>query len=37
MSEKALDFGDIAVNKKEFHVSKHAIALSLVDTQNNCI
>ena len=32
MSEQALRFGDIIVNKKEFHASKQAIALNLVDT-----
>ena len=32
MSEQTLKFGDIAVNKKEFHASKQAIALNLVDT-----
>ena len=32
MSEKTLKFGDIMVNKKEFHASKQIIDLSLVDT-----
>ena len=32
MSEQALKFGDIVVNKKEFHASKQAIALNLVNT-----
>ena len=32
MSEKTLKFGDIVINKKEFHASKQAIALNLVDT-----
>ena len=32
MSEQTLKFGDIAVNKKEFHASKQAIALNLADT-----
>ena len=32
MGEKTLKFGDTVVNKKEFHTSKQAIALSLVDT-----
>ena len=32
MSEKALKFGDVEVNKKEFHASKQPIALNLVDT-----
>ena len=31
MSEHTLKFGDIVVNKKEFHVSKQAIALNLVN------
>ena len=32
MSEQALKLGNILVNKKEFHASKQAIALTLVDT-----
>ena len=32
MSEQTLKFGDIVVNKKEFHISKQAIALSSVKT-----
>ena len=32
MSEKTLKFGDIIVNKKEFHASKQAIALNSVRT-----
>ena len=32
MSEQILKFGDIVVNKKEFHASKQPIALNLVDT-----
>ena len=32
MSEQTLKFRDIVVNKKEFHASKQAIALNLVDT-----
>ena len=32
MSEKTLKFGDVVVNNKEFHASKQAIALNLVDT-----
>ena len=32
MSEKILKFGDVVVNKKEFHASKQANALNLVDT-----
>ena len=32
MSEQTLKFGDIVVNKREFHESKQAIALKLVDT-----
>ena len=31
MSELTLKFGDVVVNKKEFHASKQAIALNLVD------
>ena len=31
MSEQTLKFGDIVVNKKEFHASKQAITLNLVD------
>ena len=32
MSEQTLKFGDIMVNKKEFHASKQAIALNVVNT-----
>ena len=32
MSEQTLKFGDILVDKKEFHASKQAIALNLVNT-----
>ena len=32
MSEQTLKFGDIVVNKREFHASKQAIALKLVNT-----
>ena len=32
MSEQTLKFGDIVVNKREFHASKQAIALNLVNT-----
>ena len=32
MSEQALKFDNIVINKKEFHASKQAIALDLVDT-----
>ena len=32
MSEKTLKFGDIVVDKREFHASKQAIALNLVNT-----
>ena len=32
MSEQTLKFGDTVVNKKEFHASKQAIALDLVNT-----
>ena len=31
MSKKALKFGDIKINKKEFRTSKQTIALDLVD------
>ena len=31
MSEKTLKFGDVIVNKKEFHSSKQANPLNLVD------
>ena len=31
MSEQTLKFGDIMVNKKDFHASKQAIALKLLD------
>ena len=32
MSEQTSKFGDIVLNKKEFHASKQAIALNLVNT-----
>ena len=32
MSEQTLKFGDIVVNKREFHASKQAIPLNLVNT-----
>ena len=32
MSEQTLKFGDIVVNKKEFHASKQAIALNSIKT-----
>ena len=32
MSEQTLKFGDIVINKREFHASKQAIALNLVNT-----
>ena len=32
MSEQALKFGDIVVDKREFHPSKQAIALNLINT-----
>ena len=32
MSEQILKFGGIVVNKREFHASKQAIALNLVNT-----
>ena len=31
MSEQALNFGDIVVNKRGFHASKQTIALNLVN------
>ena len=31
MSKQTLNFGNVVVNKKEFHASKGAIALNLVD------
>ena len=31
MSEQTLKFGDIVINKKEFHTSKQASALNLLD------
>ena len=31
MSEQTLQFDDVLVNKKEFHASKQAIAINLVD------
>ena len=34
MGEKRLKFNNIKVNKKEFHKSKQAIELDLVDTGN---
>ena len=32
MSEQTLKFNNVIVSKKEFHTSKQAVALSLVDT-----
>ena len=32
MSEQTLKYGDIVVNKKDFHASKQAIALNLANT-----
>ena len=32
MSKKTIKFGDIVVNKKQFHASKQAMALNLVNT-----
>ena len=32
MSEKTLKYDNVEVNKKEFHASKQAIDLNLVDT-----
>ena len=32
MSEQTLRFGDIVLDKREFHASKQAIALNLLNT-----
>ena len=32
MSKQTLKFGDIVVDKREFHASKQAIALNLVES-----
>ena len=32
MGEQTLRFGDIVLNKREFHASEQAIALNLVNT-----
>ena len=32
MSEQALKFDNVVVNKKEFNVSKQAVALNLVES-----
>ena len=32
MSKHTLKFDNVVINKKEFHASKQAIALNLVDT-----
>ena len=37
MSEKTLKLGNIIVHKKEFHASKHAIALNFVDTYKTAV
>ena len=37
MSEQALKFCDTVVHKKEFHASKQAIALSLVNTSKTVV
>ena len=37
MSEQTLKFGDIVVNRKEFHASKQAIALNLVNTNKTVV
>ena len=37
MSEQTLKFGDIVVHKKEFHVSKQAIALNLVTANKTVV
>ena len=37
MSKQTLKFGDIIVNKKEFHASKEPIALNLVGTDKTTV
>ena len=37
MIEQALKFGDIVVNKNEFHASKQVIALNLVNTSKTVV
>ena len=37
MSEQTLKFGDIVVNKREFHASKQAIALNLINTNKSVV
>ena len=37
MSKKTLKYGDVVVNKKEFHASKQAMALNLVGTDKAVI
>ena len=32
MSKKTIKFGDVVINKKEFHASKQAVVLNLIDT-----
>ena len=35
MSEQALRFANGVVNQKEFHASKQAMSLNLLDTKNS--
>ena len=37
MSEKTLKFNNIKINKKEFHKTKQAIDLDLVDTDKRVV
>ena len=37
MSEKALKFGNVIINKKEFHAFKQVIALNLVNTDKTVV
>ena len=37
MSERTLKFGDVIVNKKEFHASNQPIDLSLADTDKTVV
>ena len=37
MNEQTLKFNDYLVNKREFHASKQATAINLVDTNKICV
>ena len=37
MSENTLKFGNVVVNKNEFHTSKKPIVLNLIDTDKTII